>query len=87
MVPVNEQIDTIQAISLYNQALPAKRKAKGESLPEIPTNNVVKKTRFVKELKKKELITVEKTSYHQIGMIDGGERTQSNNDQYSMAAK
>ena len=56
-------------------------------MPEIPTNNVVKKTRFVKELKKKELITVEKTSYHQIGMIDGGERTQSNNDQYSMAAK
>ena len=63
-VPVSEQIETINAIEFYNQSLPAKRKAKGESLPEIPTNNVVKKTRFVKELKKKELVTVEKTSYH-----------------------
>ena len=63
-MPVEEQLDTIRAINGYNQKLPPKRKAKGESLPEIPTNNVVKKIRFVKELKKKELVTVEKTSYH-----------------------
>ena len=48
---------------------------------------MVKKTRFVKEMKKKELVTVEKTSFHQIGMVDGGERAQGSESVFSMSAK
>ena len=80
VVPVQEQLDTIKAISGYNRTLPAKRKAKGESLPEIPTSNVVERTRIVKEYKKTGVKTIEQVSYHQIGMVDGGEKTKLNND-------
>ena len=64
IVPVFEQLDTINAISGYNKTLPARRKAKGESLPEIPTSNVIARTRMVKEIKKKEIKTVESVSFH-----------------------
>ena len=67
--------------------MPAKRKAKGESLPEIPTSNVIGRTRIVKEFKKTGVKTVEATSFHQVGMIDGGEKTSMNEDKYSMTAK
>jgi len=87
VVPVDEQIDTIRAISGYNQKLPAKRKAKGESLPEIPTNNIVGRTRIIKEYKKTGVKTVEFKSYHQVGMVDGGEKTPMNEDAFSMTAK
>ena len=59
IVPVSEQLDTINAISNYNKTLPARRKAKGESLPEIPTSNVVGRSRIIKEYKKAGVKTVE----------------------------
>ena len=52
-------MDTINAISGYNKTLPARRKAKGESLPEIPTSNVVGRSRIIKEYKKAGVKTVE----------------------------
>ena len=87
VVPVDEQLDTVRAIAGYNKALPAKRKAKGESLPEIPTSNIVGRTRIVKEYKKSGVKTLEATSFHKVGMVDGGEKTAMNDDRYSMTAK
>ena len=87
IVPVDEQIDTINAISAYNQKLPAKRKAKGESLPEIPTNNIMGKMRIVKEYKKTGVKTVEATTFNKVGIVDGGETTPMNDDIFSMTAK
>ena len=45
------------------------------------------RTRIVKEVKKTGVKTIEATSYHQVGMIDGGEKTSMNNDKYSMSSK
>lgn len=87
VVPVDEQLDTIRAIAGYNKVLPAKRKAKGESLPEIPTSNIVGRKRIIKEYKKSGTKTIEFTSFHKVGMVDGGEKTEINNDRYSMTAK
>lgn len=84
---VADQLATQRAIAEYNKKLPAKRKAKGESLPDIPTSNIVARKRIVKEYKKTGVKTVEAVTYHQVGMTDGGEKTDMNEDKYSMAAK
>ena len=56
---VNDQLATVRAISEYNRKLPAKRKAKGESLPDIPTSNIVPRSRIIKEYKRTGVKTVE----------------------------
>ena len=83
MAPVQEQIDTLNAIKAYNKALKPARRAK-DSLPEIPSTNIAKLDRYVKDHKKKKL-NVER-SYQAIGILDGGISTSLNGDKYSLAA-
>lgn len=83
LAPVSEQIDTLMAIQSYNKALRPARKVK-DALPEIPTTNVAKRDRYVKDYKKQK-INVER-SYKQIGIIDGGESGPFNRDKYSLSA-
>lgn len=75
MVPVKEQLDTLNAIKAYNKALKPARKAK-DSLPEILTTNVATRDRWVKDYKKQKLN--KERSYHAIGITDGGLPTQFN---------
>ena len=49
-----EQIDTLKAIQGYNKALRPSRKVK-DALPEIPTTNIAKRDRFVKDYKKQKI--------------------------------
>ena len=84
MVPVQEQLDTLNAIKAYNKGLKPARKAK-DSLPEIVTTNVATRDRWVKDYKKQKLN--KERSYHAIGIVDGGLPTSFNPDQYSLSAK
>jgi len=54
---------------VYNKGLRPARKAR-DSLPEIPTTNVAKRDRYVKDYKKGKMNC--ERSYKQIGIIDGG---------------
>ena len=83
LAPVQEQIDTLNAIKAYNKALKPARRAK-DSLPEIPTTNISKCDRYVKDIKKKKFN--QERSYKAIGILDDGLPTSMNNDKYSLAA-
>lgn len=84
MVPVQEQLDTLNAIKAYNKALKPARKAK-DSLPEILTTNVATRDRWVKDYKKGKIN--KERSYHAIGILDGGLPTPMNEDKFSLSAK
>ena len=83
LAPVSQQIDTLKAIQGYNQKLRPARKAK-DTLPEIPTTNVAKRDRWVKDYKKNKLNC--ERSYKQIGIVDGGEPGAFNRDKFSLSS-
>ena len=56
-------------------------------MPEIPTSNIVGRTRIITEYKKKEKKLVADVTFHKVGMLDGGEKTDINDDKFSMASK
>ena len=84
MATVQEQLDTLNAIKGYNKALKPARKVK-DALPEITCSNIAFRDRFVKDPKKGK-VSVER-SYNMIGILDGGERTPQNPNQFSITAK
>lgn len=84
LASVKEQYDTLNAIKEYNAGLKPARKAK-DSLPEIQTANIGVRDRWVKDYKKGK-INVER-SYHMIGSLDGGEKTEHSVDKYDLASR
>lgn len=65
---VNDSIDTLKQIQLYNQKLPKKRKVK-DALHEITTSNIVTTYTQKRDKKKKTLSVL--TNYKQVGIVDG----------------
>lgn len=81
---VNESIETLRQIQLYNAKLPKRRRAK-DSLSEISVQNVTKFLTQKRDRKKKTLSLV--TTYKKVGIVDGCDRTQFSSDPFSLANK
>ena len=84
MQSVTEQQDTLNAIIAYNNGLKPARKKK-DTLPEIVTNNITMRDRFVKEPKKGKVI--QEFRYHKIGNLDEGVTSAFTDDKFSISAK
>lgn len=65
-------------------ALPESKRAR-DSLPLIKSCNIGLINKFMNDPKKKELVLV--PTFHQIGIIDGGEKGKENKDVFSLSAK
>ena len=84
MQSVTELQDTQNAICAYNNALKPARKKK-DALPEITSNNLTMRDRFVKEPKKGKV--VREFRFMKVGNLDEGHVENPNDDVYSISAK
>ena len=81
---VEQQIDTLNNIRLYNKALPKKRQAK-DSLPEITASNIVATFTVKRDPKKKTFEMIPK--YSAVGIVDGCRTSSISNDPFSLTNK
>jgi hypothetical protein len=77
----------LSAIKDYNQTMPEKRRENPKNhLPEIIASNVGVTKRFWKDIAKKKK-SREKLTYHQIGIVDGTEKSEFSHDKFSIESK
>jgi hypothetical protein len=81
---VEQQIETLNNIRLYNKALPKKRQGK-DSLPEITASNIVATFTVKRDAKKKTFEMIPK--YSAVGIVDGCRTSTFSNDPFSLTNK